>query len=238
MKTKVALVLLAVVIAVSAGAALTGAAPTSAHKDACPRWKDWKGGEFSDLKSAHDAWKQAKRECKAEPAPTPSPKPHKPRPTPTATLAAIATPTLVPTAQPTPTPAPTPVPQDQADVWIVSVGVSGPASAAAGVQFHVFVIADVQNSGPAASVLADTTFTASAPGDCVLAPSAPVVVEDSSLAMGTGVAISRVWAVTCTAAGAHTIGIGAAIAIDASQAMTDPDPSNNSGTGSVAVMVQ
>ena len=111
-----------------------------------------------------------------------------------------------------------------------------PDTALPGESFVVRVSASLRNLGPANSVLVDTTFTFSAPG-CAATPSAPVIVEDTSLPENVGVSIGRSWLVSCAQAGTATFTADVNVAIDAFQAISDPDTSNNDGSGNDSTSV-
>ncbi len=175
----------------------------------------------------------------AAPTPTALPTPE-PTPTPTTEPTPTPEPTATPTPPPTPTPtpAPTPTPTPQADVKAVSLGASSPASASAGVQFLVSASVGLHNNGPTANSLVDVTFTLVRPADCLVTPSAPVTVQNSSLPLSAPVSIGRVWGVTCSAPGDHTFTVGVSVVFDPSQALADPNTDNNTASATAATFVQ
>ena len=138
-----------------------------------------------------------------------------------------------PVPEPTPTPPPALPP---ADLQVMGVFVNVPSTTTAGVQFALSAGVTVRNNGTASTVMADTTFTPTIPGDCLATPGA-FVVQDRWFPVNTNVFISRSWSVTCANPGPHAFSMGVNVAIDSTQAFSDPNPANNNGAGGGSTQV-
>jgi len=113
--------------------------------------------------------------------------------------------------------------------------VNSPASA--GLPFQLSASALLRNLGGAPSALADTTFTLSAPADCVFLPAAPATVQNKNLPLGSDVSITRTWSITCSTSGDHSFGVSVSVSLDPAQALTDPNPANNANSATIPVAV-
>ena len=170
-------------------------------------------------------------------APTPLAPGQTPPPSAATPAPSTSTPASTP-APPTSGPLPTvsPAPSNQADLFVVSVDlVNSPASA--GLPFQLSASALLRNLGGAPSALADTTFTLSAPTDCVFSPAAPAIVQNKNLPLGSDVSITRTWSITCSTPGDHSFGVSVSVGLDPGQALTDPNPANNANFGTIPVAV-
>ncbi len=123
-----------------------------------------------------------------------------------------------------------------ADVEILGVTVSGPASAVTGAVFEVAVKASARNNGPAGVVAVPIDYTLSAPPDCKKTPGGPLETETVSLAVGAIVPLSKSWSLNCFEAGAKEIA-GTAQALAAAPGFDDVSPGNNFGRGTASVAV-
>ncbi len=162
-----------------------------------------------------------------------------PAPTDTSTPAPTDTPTPPPTPAPSPTPPPTPspTPATGADIEVLSVTVTAPQTATAGVAFLATGMVGLHNNGPDGPVNVDTTLTIHLPANCTITNGATVLVPNRSAPVGVGISVSRAWNVTCTQAGAHQFTIDASVVISPGQLFTDPNTANNSGSGSASTQV-
>ena len=123
----------------------------------------------------------------------------------------------------------------EADIELTGVSVAAPASASSGVPFGLTVDASVRNNGPSGPVNVSLDFTVSTPSDCTRTPSGPFETATVSLAVGTTVAASKTWSVTCADTGAHEFrGTGQALI---GPDFTDVSSGNNFKEGTVAVTV-
>jgi len=123
----------------------------------------------------------------------------------------------------------------EADIELTGVSVAAPASASSGVPFGLTVDASVRNNGPSGPVNVSLDFTVSTPSDCTRTPSGPFETATVSLAVGTTVAASKTWSVTCADTGAHEFrGTGQALV---GPDFTDANSGNNFKEGTVAVTV-
>jgi hypothetical protein len=198
---------------------------------------------------------------KATPTPTPVPDPRTPTTTPTPIVTAAPTvaptqaptpvatpvptpeptpdPTPAPTPVPTPvpTPAPTPIPGPQGDIGVMGLGVTAPATGTRGVAFQVRAGITLRNTGPAQALLADLTYTFTAPADCSVTPAGVVVVQDTNLPLNVNTFVSRAWMVTCSLAGPHTFTVNGVAVPDPGQNGSDPNMANNSAASSGSTQV-
>ena len=142
-----------------------------------------------------------------------------------------------PAPTPSPTPAPPPTPAPGADVKVIGMTVTAPATAIRGGAFLVTGNADLHNNGPDGPVNVDVTFTIQLPADCTASSATTVVVPNRTLSMSVPVAVGRSWNVTCLLSGDHQFIIDASAAITLGQTLTDPNPANNSGSGSASTPV-
>jgi len=116
-----------------------------------------------------------------------------------------------------------------ADVEMISVNLTGPETASAGVPFTISGGPSLRNNGPAASVVVDTTFSPSFPPGCTATTGAHTV-QNTTLTVGLITSLSRAWNVTCSVGGQHTFTLNVTVAIDPAESFTDPNLGNNSGS--------
>jgi hypothetical protein len=161
-----------------------------------------------------------------------------PTQTPTSTPTETATPTATPTVtvEPTPTDTSTPTPVPGADVQVIDVFVISPSNGTAGVPFMITAGSDIFNNGPVTPAIVDTRFTPVLPPSCS-STTGVRTIENTPLAAGMNVFVSRSWMVTCSAPGSHVFGFNVDITIDSSQVFADPNPANNSGSSSSSTSI-
>src|SRR3989304_2962670 len=211
-----------ILVVVFAGMIAAGAATSSAGRGGCPTERSSGSATHANENSAHGSAKGSARDCFSE--------------IPQATATPAPTPLPTPSPSPSPTPAPTPVPG--ADVKVVSVTLTAPATGTTGVQFPVSAVVSLHNNGPVASVNVDTTFSLTLPAGCTAPHNNLVVtIANKSLPSSTSVQIMRSWFLVCSSVGDHTFNVGGSVAFTPGQAWTDPNPANNSGSGGAMTSV-
>ena len=124
----------------------------------------------------------------------------------------------------------------EADVEVVSVTLTVPASAAANVAFDAKVDASLLNNGPFGPANSEATVTLNLPADCTSDPTGDQVAGGISLAVDTAKAMpQQTWSVTCTQSGSHNFSADVVLAISHVH-VTDTDAGNNSASSAVMAM--
>ena len=125
----------------------------------------------------------------------------------------------------------------QADVEVVDVSLTVPASVGAGTAFNAAVSATLVNNGPFEPVNADVTVTLALPRDCTSNPSGAQVAQDISLAAATETGIPVLtWSVTCSGSGSRDFSAEVVVAIDQLH-LSDTDTANDSSNSAVLPVV-
>jgi hypothetical protein len=121
----------------------------------------------------------------------------------------------------------------KADVKVVSVTLTVPASVGANVAFDAKVDASLLNNGPFGPANAKATVTLNLPADCTSAPTGAQVAGGISLAVSTAKEMpQQKWSVTCTKSGSHSFSANVVLAIDHVH-VSDTDAGNDSASSAV-----
>ena len=264
--TRSSTVLSVAVVLVALAAALASVGASNANKNGCPNPNSANGASHANDASAHGEEQQGERDCAAptstdiatpieiatptvaptpEPTPAPTPEPTatpeptpSPTPEPTAPPQPEPTPTATPepTPEPTPTAAPTPTPIPTIDIEVVSLTISGVATASVGVTFQITGQASVRNNGPSLAAIVDTTYTPSLPAGCT-ATTGVGTVQNTPIPSGSSAFVSRSWMVTCTETGLKTFGMSATSVLDPTVPAIDGNMANNTGVASRDIQI-
>ena len=128
---------------------------------------------------------------------------------------------------------------EEADVSVVGVELSGPATAAPGETFNLSGEVTLHNGGPTSPVNTDLTATLTAPAGCTIAGAPTVSVQDLSLALSTNASVIGAplsWQASCSQPGGPLFSLSTSAVVDEANT-ADPNQGNNSSSEDVNVQV-